>query len=80
MMYGMAMHNRNQDLCALKKLNTSAALRYHADKVGADGTKLKILEDCGKINTNGPVNSISQGRPGKLTVDNIDGLIDWVGV
>ena len=30
-MYAMAMHNRNYQLSATRKLNTAAAVRYHAN-------------------------------------------------
>ena len=85
-MYGIAMHNRNKDLSAVQKINTAVALRYHAsndllaisNKCGitlAPGTKYKFLDALGKFNLDGLVKSVRGGRPGKLTVDNIDGKI-----
>ena len=85
-MYGIAMHNRNKDLSAVQKVNTAVALRYHANndllavsnKCGitlAPGTKYQFLDALGKFNLAGLVKSIRDGRPGKLTVDNIDGMI-----
>jgi hypothetical protein len=86
MVYGMAMYNRNNHLSALQKLNTAAAVRMHANndllellhKTGitlAASYKLQFLDQLGTFNMEGVVSSIKQGKPGKITMDNIDGMI-----
>jgi hypothetical protein len=85
MMYAMAMHRRNKDLCAMQKINTCIALRFHAGNdlldilnrnsitLSAD-SKYAFLDKMGNFNTEGIVRSIQHGRGGKVTADNIDGM------
>ena len=86
MMYAMAMHNRNYQLSAAQKLNTAAAVRYHANndllsvfhKIGitmAEGSKLNLLDQLGDFNMDGLVHSLKKRIPGKITMDNIDGML-----
>lgn len=84
-MYGMAMNRRNKDLCAVQKINTCVALRFHAgndlldifnksNMTLAASSKYGFLEEMGHFNNEGVIKSIREGKPGKLTVDNIDGM------
>ena len=86
MIYGMVMYNRNPHLCALQKLNTAVAVRMHANNellslfhkssiTLSEGSKLHFLEQLGTFNMDGVVRSIQQGKPGKLTIDNVDGML-----
>ncbi|XP_062617165.1 uncharacterized protein LOC134278881 isoform X1 [Saccostrea cucullata] len=85
MMYAMAMNKRNKDLCAMQKINTCIALRFHAgndlldifNKTGitlSADSKYTFLDKMGDLNTEGIVRSIQLGIGGKVTVDNIDGM------
>ena len=84
--YGMIMYNRNRNLNALQKMNMAAAVRLHANnelleilhRCGlclASSYKLKYLDKLGRFNTAGLVRSLRRGQPGKVTLDNIDGMI-----
>lgn len=85
MMYAMAMNRRNEDLCAMQKINTCIALRFHAGNdlldifnktsitLSAD-SKYTFLDKMGDLNTEGIVRSVQMGIGGKVTVDNIDGM------
>lgn len=85
MMYGMAMNKRNKDLCALQKINTCVALRFHAGNDLLDifnksnitlaaGSKYGFLDEMKLLNTDGIIRSIKERKPGKITADNIDGM------
>ena len=82
--YSMILYNRCRNVNALQKMNTAAAIRLHANNdlieilhrcgiAMSESYKLCFLDNLGKFNTDGLMRSIQQGRPGKLTVDNIDG-------
>lgn len=84
-MYAMAMNRRNKDLCAMQKVNTCIALRFHAGNDLLDifnknsitlssDTKYTFLDKMGNFNTEGIVHSIQRGLGGKVTADNIDGM------
>ena len=86
MIYAMAMHNRNNQLNAAQKLNTAAAVRLHANndllailhKIGitlAAGSKYAFLDQLGCFNTDRLVRSLQKRLPGKITMDNVDGLL-----
>lgn len=86
MIYGMAMHSRNNQLCAVQKMNTASAVRLHCNndlldifnKIGVTlsaSSKLQFLDQLGQFNMDGVLKSIRKGVPGKLTMDNIDGML-----
>uniref|UniRef100_K1QJ21 Uncharacterized protein n=1 Tax=Magallana gigas TaxID=29159 RepID=K1QJ21_MAGGI len=82
----MAVNRRNKDLCAMQKINTCIALRFHAGKdlldifnktsltLSAD-SKYTFLDKMGDLNTEGIVRSVQMGIGGKVIVDNVDGMI-----
>ena len=86
MMYAMAMNCRNNELCAMQKLNTVTLLRYHTanDALSilnrcnitiAKDSKIALLTEIAKHVTDGIIESIKSGVLAKVTTDNIDGKI-----
>lgn len=76
MMYVMAMNKRNKDLCAMQKINTCIALRFHAGNDLLDifnktsitlcaDSKYTFLDKMGDLNTEGIVRSVQMGIGGK---------------
>ena len=86
MIYAMAMHNRNNQLNAAQKLNTAAAVRLHVNndllailhKIGitlAASSKYAFLDQLECFNTDRLARSLQKRLPGKVTMDNVVGLL-----
>ena len=84
--YSMGMNCRVPTMSALQRINSCVAVRFHANNALLDvynqmcftfasSTKLGMLDKFGKFGMQGVVSSIRRGIRGKLTVDNIDGMM-----
>lgn len=84
--YSMLMFCRNNKLSYLQKLMTCLVVHYnggnamlatlHRSSLSlAAGSKIQFLDHMAKLNMEAVVKSLKSGVEGKLTVDNIDGMM-----